>query len=82
MLNYYFTAHENNYDFDSPQAIDMDLFTDVLNDIKRCRAVQLPVSHSFRNSSKLHFYNPINRIIHSLLIRVYLKLHTFMELEL
>lgn len=40
------------YDFDSPQAIDMELFTNVLNDIKKCRAVQLP-NYSFNTHSRL-----------------------------
>lgn len=48
------------YDFDSPQAIDMKLFTSVLHDIKKCRAVQLPVSgdkllNHFSTSKELLF---------------------------
>ncbi|EIM23970.1 armadillo/beta-catenin/plakoglobin [Wallemia mellicola CBS 633.66] len=45
-------AHKNMYDFDSPQAIDMSLFTSVLHDIKKCRAVQLP-NYSFVTHSRL-----------------------------
>ena len=36
-------AHENNYNFDHPNAFDVDLLYETLVDLKRGRRVQVPV---------------------------------------
>ncbi|KAK0524611.1 Uridine kinase [Tilletia horrida] len=54
-------AFENKYDFDHPSAFDMSALFAVLQDLKRCSAVELPTYsfvHHQRQEQVAHMYGP------------------------
>ncbi|KAL2390541.1 hypothetical protein RJ035_001152 [Blastomyces gilchristii] len=54
-------AHENEYDFDSPDAIDFDVLVDTLHSLKKGRKVEIPI-YSFekhqREEKTISLYSP------------------------
>lgn len=45
-------AHANHFDFDHPDAIDMDMFAACLADLKACRQTNMPI-YSFKEHQRL-----------------------------